>query len=74
MSSNLTKKYPDTAAGAKQALADMSVFKLEDMVYAYPDPSVHGVWKVELPLSACIVYLAGYSEINPYNDFEQGDL
>jgi hypothetical protein len=79
-STQITHKYPDTSEGAKQALADMSVFSYNQMSGAYPDPMVAGVWKVYIENNSCtfaIVYLAGYP--NPFgtirltNDFECDD-
>lgn len=77
MSNQSQQQYPDTAIGAKQALADMSVFTLEQMGRCQPDPYVVGVWKIMLndPCSTfAIVYLAGYNDpfgsVRLTNDFE----
>ena len=77
------KQYPDTAAGARQALLDMSHFTLADLQGSstYPDNQVAGVWMVEHLNSviepeavASIVYLKGYKEpfgnVREMNDFE----
>jgi hypothetical protein len=70
-------KYPDSSEGAKQALADMSVFSLNQMTGAVADPEVEGVWKVYLKdemFQFAIVYLAGYKDpfkkLRTTNDFE----
>ena len=76
------KIYPDTAAGAIDALLYMSVYKPADLGEAIPDPQVMGVWKVKHTAKAfkkhgtlaSIVYLAGYpgpwGDKRTSNDFE----
>jgi hypothetical protein len=71
------KTYDDTAAGAIEALKEMSSHNLEGAT-AQADPEVKGVWLVLLPNDPCytkaIVYLKGYDEafggIREFNDFE----
>ena len=58
-------EYPDTEAGAIQALEDMSTHEL-DGATAMPDPQIAGVWLVTHGAGRCIVYLER-------NDFEDVD-
>ncbi len=76
---SITKKHPDTSAGAIQSLKEQSDLKTEGAT-ARPDPSVEGVWMVTLPKEGgrkAIVYLAGYKEpagsARKHNDFEVED-
>jgi hypothetical protein len=68
-------KYPDTAKGAIQCLRDDSRGLNLTGAKAFPDPSVEGVWAVDMKDGRrAIVYLAGYrdpwGEPRKYNDFE----
>jgi hypothetical protein len=74
------KKFPDTAQGAKAALAMMTdmVSKELDQFLFFPDPSVDGVWGADNPNGTrIIIYLAGYKtpfgKSRKHNDFEEGE-
>lgn len=81
-SSAIDKKYDDTAAGAIEALTELSSYNTTN-AYARPDPSVRGVWLVTCPenkkhnAKQFIVYLKGYKDplgqIREVNDFEGVD-
>ena len=65
-------KYPDTEAGAVQALGALSDFDMALVTKTEPDSYIAGVWMVEVDGFTCIVYLAGYND-RTTNDFEVGD-
>lgn len=75
--------FPDTPAGAKEALAAISNHKARDVARATvePDPWIQGVWKLTFTESStgigveAIVYLKGYPDsvgrIREDNDHEE---
>jgi hypothetical protein len=80
--STLEKHYPNSPQGAIQCLKETSTLNTRG-AKAIRDPSVEGVWKVNLPAEqadedsltvAAIVYLAGYKTpwgvSREMNDFE----
>ncbi len=58
-------EYPDTEAGAVQAMRDMSSHDMTGAT-AIPDPQIPGVWLVTHAAGRSIVYLKS-------NDFEDID-